>query len=124
MSEAKDPVREYLLGQAPHPSEGSDYRETVRKILQHNEKRLRLERVLANAAWIFCALLAAFWIWSSDGTASAGRAPFLACIFLIIGAVEILKHQINSCRTGLMAELKQLQVQLFDLEQRVPKQPN
>ena len=47
------------------------------------------------------------------------RAPFLACIFFIWGGVEILKHYINSSRIDLLKEIKQLQLQVFDLEQSV-----
>src|SRR5947209_2458330 len=119
MSHSNNPVRDALLGHGPDPESLPAYRDSVTRLVSQYDVRVRREQVLATACWVFCALSAAVWIWSTEPATGAGRAPFLACIFMIIGGVEVLKHRINSVRAGLFAELKQLQIQLFELQQTI-----
>ena len=51
------------------------------------------------------------------GTAQLPRGPFLACIFFTWGGVEVLKHHINSSRVDLLKEVKELQLQVFELQE-------
>ena len=122
MSNTNDPVRNALLGQIPDPKDLPAYRASVKRMVSEHEKRLRRERILAGIAWAFCAISATAWIWSAPPGPEWGRAPFLACIFMIIGAVEVLKYRINSVHVVLLAELKQIQMQIFDLEQGVTRE--
>lgn len=122
MGNDKDQVKAYLLGQAFQPEEIAQYRTSVSRTIEEHEKRLRRGRILASAAWLFCVASAAVWIWSTPAADGWSRGPFLACVFMIVGAVEVLKHSVNSTRVALLVELKQVQVQLFDLEQRMAQQ--
>jgi hypothetical protein len=40
----------------------------------------------------------------------------LACFWLLFGAVELLKHFINRSRVDLLKEVKQVQVQVIELQ--------
>jgi hypothetical protein len=112
-------IRSELLSHLPAETDLAGYREQVAKTLQENQRRIRLERVLATAFWIFCAVTAAMYIWFGDTNSQLPRGPFLACIFLILGGVEIVKHYVHSAQVELQKEVKQLQVQVFELQSTV-----
>jgi hypothetical protein len=118
-----DPIRDRLLGQLPQPADLAQHRERVSQMLEQNQKRIRRERVAVTAFWIFCAVSATAWMWFSADGAHLPKAPFLACIFFTWGGVEVVKHHINACRIDLLKEVKQLQLQTFELEQRLQPPP-
>lgn len=117
-----DPLRDRLLGQMPLPADVAQHRARVNQMIEANQKRIRRERIFVTAFWIFCVVSATVRLWFSAESARLPREPFLACIFFTWGGVEIVKHHINSCRIDLLKELKQLQLQVFELEQTY-KQP-
>jgi hypothetical protein len=108
--------RDRLLLNLPDPSDLATYRKQVASTIEKNQKRIRLERFLANSFWVFCAFVATAYIWFSNGASQVSRAPFLACIFLLLGAVELIKHHIHSAQVELQKEVKQLQVQVLELQ--------
>jgi hypothetical protein len=118
MQSDHDSLRDRLLGRAPRPTDLDDYRQLVLSTLANNRKRIRRERIAASAFWIFCAASATAWLWFSADSARLPRGPFLACIFFLWGGVEMLKHYINSCRVDLLKEIKELQLQVFELQER------
>src|ERR1700759_5087896 len=113
---SNDDIRERLLSHLPPASDLAAYRAQVAATLEKNQRRIRIERVTANLFWIFCALTATAYIWFSTGGTQLPRAPFLACIFLLLGGVEILKHHVHVAQVELQKEVKQVQVQLFELQ--------
>jgi hypothetical protein len=109
-------VRDRLLSHLPPASDLASYRQKVAAALEKNQKRIRLERLLATLFWIFCAATCTVYIWFGKGSSQFPRAPFLACIWLLLGGVEIIKHHIHSAQVDLHKEIKQLQVQVFELQ--------
>jgi len=112
-----DPLRDRLLGRVPQPADVASYRARMTQMLDDNQKKIKLEHYLVKAFWIFCVASAVAWLWFSAASANLPREPFLACIFFIWGGVELVKHHINASRIDLLKEIKQLQLQVFDLEQ-------
>jgi hypothetical protein len=115
-------VRDRLLSHLPAAADLAAYRKEVAATLEKNQKRIRLERILATLFWIFCAVTAAIYIWFGNNGSQFPRAPFLACIFLLLGGVEILKHHIHSAQVELQKEVKQLQVQVLELQSSIAQQ--
>lgn len=116
--------RDRLLLHLPDPADLTNYRNQVASTIEKNQKKIKLERLLATSFWIFCALLATAFIWFSSGGSQAPRAPFLACIFLLLGAVELLKHHVHSAQVELQKEVKQLQVQVLELQASILQRAN
>jgi hypothetical protein len=114
-------LRDRLLSQSPLPGDLAGYRQQVASLIDSNQKRLRRERIVTTAFWIFCAVSATAWLWFDAGSAHFPRGPFLACIFFIWGGVELVKHHINTARVDLLKEMKQMQVQMFALQAQIPK---
>lgn len=111
--------RDRLLSESPKLDDLANYRQQVSSLIDSNQKRLRRERILTTAFWIFCAFSAIAWLWFSADSAHLPRGPFLACIFFIWGGVEIVKHHINAARVDILKEIKQIQVQVFALQEDI-----
>ncbi len=116
MNNESDSLRERLLRQLPSLHDATAYKTAVAETLERNQKRIRRERALVTFFWIFCVASAVAYIWFGPGAAQVPRGPFLACIFFTWGGIELLKHHINSARVDLLKEIKQVQVQLLDLQ--------
>ena len=113
--------RNQLLSQLPQPQDLATYRNHVTEIIRKNQQRLRVEHVASTVFWIFCAASATAYLWFGNGESHLPRAPFLACIFFLWGGVELLKHRINVAQVELQKDLKQLQLQVLEMEVRGAK---
>jgi hypothetical protein len=109
-------IRDRLLSESPSPGDLADYRQQVSSLIEAGQKRLRRERLLVTAFWIFCAVSATAWLWFSADAARLPRGPFLAGIFFTWGGVEVVKHYLNAVRVDILKEIKQIQVQVFTLQ--------
>jgi hypothetical protein len=118
-----DPLRDRLLARATKPVDAAQYRASVSQMIEKSRKRIKLERMAVTAFWIFCAVSATVRLWFSGDWSHVSRSPFLACILMIWGGVEVVKHYINSCRVDLLIEIKQLQLQVYELERPNPARP-
>ena len=115
-SESSDSLRDRLLTQLPTLKDVAAYKTAVAQTLERNQRRIRRERLLVTLFWIFCVVSGVAYIWFGPETAQAPKGPFLACIFFIWGALELLKHHINSAKIDLLKEIKQVQVQIFEAQ--------
>ncbi len=109
-------IRDRLLAGRPNPRDLAEYRQRVSSLIEGSQRRLRRERLLVTGFWIFCAVSATAWLWFSADAARLPRGPFLACIFFTWGGVEVVKHYVNAVRVDVLKEIKQIQVQLFELQ--------
>ena len=109
-------IRDRLLSGPPNPRDLADYRQRVSSLIEASQRRLRRERLLVTGFWIFCAVSATTWLWFSADAARLPRGPFLACIFFTWGGVEVVKHYVNAVRVDVLKEIKQIQVQVFELQ--------
>ncbi len=114
-------MRQQLLAQLPQPEDLSKYRDHVAEIIQKDQKRLRVEHVLSMLFWIFCAASATAYLWFGNADSHLPRAPFLACIFFLWGGVELLKHRIHAAQVEVQKDLKQLQLQVLEMQARTMK---
>jgi hypothetical protein len=121
MNRARDPMTQRLLGQLPDPAELPEYRQQVGAMLKQADKKINRERVLTNLFWIFCVVCAVARLWFSAGSAKLPREPFLACIFFIWGGMEVVKHHIKASQIAVLKEVKQLQLQVLELEESLIK---
>ena len=122
MENERDFLRDRLLSRAPNTSDLADYPQFILSAVEKDQKRIRRDRILATLFWIFCAASVTAWLGFSAESARLPRGPFLAGIFFTWGGVEIVKHHIDACRTDLLKEIKQIQLQLFERE-AAPREP-
>jgi len=112
-------MRDRLLARLPQPENIAEYRNEVTALLDRNDKKLRQEKWYSGLIWGFVAGLGTIFLWQGGKHASTATAAYLgtfACFFLIYGAVELLKHFINRSRVELLKEIKQLQLQVLELQ--------
>jgi len=121
MENQSDSFRDRLLSHLPQPASLADYRRDVASMLEQNEKRIRRERVVVTAFWIFCAVSAALHMWFDPKSAQTPKGPFLALFIFTWGLAELLKHRINASRIDLLKEIKQVQVQVLELHDMTRK---
>src|ERR1035438_8936278 len=101
-------MQDRLLSHLPkRPSNLADYRREVALLLQKNDKAFLREKWGARAIWLFCVCLGVaymwfgnYWRWSAPNNAQFDTprdawSGTVACFWLIVGAVELLKHFIN-----------------------------
>ena len=117
-------LRDRLLSSLPQPANLAAYREEVASTLEKNEKRLRFESWNTVATWLTaigfftaCVLKGARWLDTTNGH----FMEFVVLLLLITGAVEILKHAVNRSRVDMLKELKQVQLQVLELQASLEK---
>ena len=120
-----DNLQDRLLARLPQPGNADAYRKEVADLLAKNERGFRIEKYGAGAIWIFCVGLAtAILLLGMDRTHDPVRAAWLgtvACVWLLFGAVELMKHFINRTRVELLKEVKQTQLQILELQELLVK---
>ncbi|HLJ85652.1 MAG TPA: hypothetical protein VKZ53_02455 [Candidatus Angelobacter sp.] len=109
-------MRQALLSHLPPAADLETYRKQIAATLEKNRKKNRLERVLANLFWLFCAGYATVHLWFDNLGPQFPRTPFLACIFMLLGGVELLKHHIHAAQVETQKDIKQLHVQILELQ--------
>jgi hypothetical protein len=119
MATENDPIRDQLLGSVPIPSDVAQHRERVAKGIEKGRKRIRIEGIVVTAVWICCVVWVTVHLWFDADSAQLPRGPFLACVVFAWGGIELIKHHINRCRIDLLKEIKQLQLQVFELERSI-----
>lgn len=113
-------ITDGLLARLPNSSELAKFRSSIASSIEKNRVRVQRERVLATAFWIFCAASATVYLWFGSEAGKFPRAPFLACIFFLWGGIEVLKHHIYAARVEALKEIKQLQLQVLELQAQMP----
>lgn len=119
-------LQDRLLSRLPKPTNLADYRREVAQLLEKNDKAFLREKWGARALWMFCVCLGVGYIWFGGAKLDTPKAAWfgtLACFWLIVGAVELLKNFINRTRVELMREVKQVQLQLLELQDALNKRP-
>ena len=117
-------LQDRLLSRSPLPSNSADYRKEVAQLLEKNDKAFLREKWGARALWIFCVGLGTSYLWFGGAKLDTPKAAWfgcLACFWLLIGAVELLKHFINRSRLELLKEVKQVQLQVLELQEALHK---
>jgi hypothetical protein len=119
MDQRDDRIRERLLSRLPQPADLAEYRKEVASILERNEKGLRREKWGVGALWFFMVALSTVFLFVGGQRLDTPKGPWfagLACFWLLFAAVELLKHFINRSRVDLLKEVKQVQVQVLELQ--------
>jgi len=124
MADKKDKMQDRLLSRLPDPGNVAGYRQEVSRLIEKNDRAFLREKWGSRAMWIFCVLLGTLYLWFGGARLDTPKAAWfgcLACFWLLIGAVELLKHFINRSRVELLKEVKQLQLQVLELHAEVQR---
>ncbi|HEX9198865.1 MAG TPA: hypothetical protein VF865_04860 [Acidobacteriaceae bacterium] len=125
--EKTDNIRDRLLSHLPQAANLVAYREEVASTLARNDKRLRIEKWGMAAMWLVavgvftaCVMKGERWL----DTPTGHFMEFVVLLLLVTGAVEVLKHFVNRTRVELLKEVKQVQLQVLELQASIQKSGN
>jgi hypothetical protein len=121
MERQNDSMRELLLKQLPQAETIAAYREEVRALLEKNEKALRGKKWTVLRMWIFIVVMSVPMLWMAGthfGTPEGNW--FLGCTvgWVILGAIEVTKYAFEQGKVELLKEVKQLQLQMLEIQSR------
>jgi hypothetical protein len=119
MEQKNEGIRDRLLAHLPQPANLAAYREEVASMLGKNEKAFRREKWYAGALWLFVVGLSTAFFWLGGQRLDTPKAAWfgtLACWVVLFGTAELLKHFINRSRIELLKEVKQVQLQVLELQ--------
>jgi hypothetical protein len=112
-------IRDRLLSRLPQPANLAGYREEVAATLEKNSKNLRSQKRVSVELLVFAVALSvaflALFIWQIDTTMGL-HFEILACYAIIWPFALMGIYWINHCRVELLKEVKQVQLQVLELQ--------
>jgi len=130
MEPKNDSIRERLLSQLPQPANLAAYREEVASMLEKKEKEVRRERRVMIELWVFAIVVSIPFLWmgaqrfGSKAVDEAVMGPyFMGCagFWFLFALVYFAAHSISRSRVDLLKEVKQVQVQVLELQALLEK---
>jgi hypothetical protein len=127
MEQGNSSLRERLLARLPQPENVAAYREQTESLLAKHERALYWEKVTARAViWLGVGLF----IFANNNagtlhpkldTNATILLDVLAGILFFTGAFMQLAYHISRSKVDLMKEVKQVQLQLLELQASIKK---
>lgn len=117
--------RRELLGQmSPEPDRLQHYRQEMKKMLDDNERGLRRERRWTTVLWLYAVALMTVFLLVSGLYHPTPERSWMASltgmgVVLFYGGLELLKHFINRSRVEVLKEMKQLELRVLELDERL-----
>src|ERR1017187_4967720 len=128
MEKTNDSIRERLLARLPQPENLAAYREETASLLAKHEKALFWEKVPSKLLSVSAiAILIANWFWAQKiGKAMAMNQTVWFGVGLLIsaGVLTGLSYRINRSKVDLLKEIKQVQLQVLELQASLEKNGN
>jgi hypothetical protein len=130
MEPRDDSIRERLLSQLPQPANLPAYREEVALLLEKKEKEVRRERRVMIELWVFTIVISILFLWmgaqrmGSKAVDEAVLGPyFMGCagFWFLFALVYFVAHSISRSWLALLKEVKQVQVQVLELQELLQK---
>jgi hypothetical protein len=124
MEQRNDSIRDRLLSRLPQPADLAAYREEVVSILEKNEKAYRREKWKTGAILLLAVGLIAVPLsldWLRLDTPKGISYGFFASLYFLYAIAEVLKHFINRSRVEILREVKQVQLQVLELQASLRK---
>jgi hypothetical protein len=114
-----DTVRELLLSRLPQPENLAAYQEQVTSLLAKNEKTLHQYKWTVRRVWIFVIAMSVPFLYMAGANYNTPAGNWFmgwVCFWVLFGAIEIAKYDHNRGRVELLKELKQIQLQVLELQ--------
>jgi len=124
MEKQNDSMRERLLARLPQPENLAAYREETASLLAKHEKALFWEEKMPSVVLqlIALAILMNGWFWAQKSGAAVDQFTWLwAGFFFFAGCVGNLSYRINRSKVDTLKEVKQVQLQILELQASLQK---
>ncbi|HXR38324.1 MAG TPA: hypothetical protein VN776_04500 [Terracidiphilus sp.] len=113
-------MRERLLVRLPQPENLAAYREETASLLAKHEKALFWERMLPSVVTFSAIVMIIIW-WQKIATTPTHFIWFWVGFLLLVGAISDLRYRIYQSKVGLLKEVKQVQLQVLELQAALKK---
>ncbi|MDR3674537.1 MAG: hypothetical protein P4N24_03540 [Acidobacteriota bacterium] len=124
MEQRNDSIRDRLLSRLPQPANLAAYREEVASMLEKNEKAYRRKQWVTGAFLLFAVGFVTVPLslnWLRLDTPKGISYAFLAFLLYLYAMAEVLKLFINRNRVEILREVKQVQLQVLELQASLQK---
>ncbi|WP_263354330.1 hypothetical protein [Acidicapsa acidisoli] len=118
MEKQNDSMRERLLARLPQPENLAAYREETASLLAKHERALFWEKIPSTVGYVIAfAVFIVIWFWGQkfDG-AMTHFFWFWAGLAYFGGAVIDLRYRIYRSKVDMLKEVKQVQLQILELQ--------
>jgi hypothetical protein len=125
MEPINEEFRRNLIGQlVPEPGRLDRYRREMTQMLEKNERGLRFERRFTTVMWLYgVAVMTVFLLVSGFYHPTPERSWMVILVgmgmVLLYGALMIVRVIINQTRVELLKELKQIELHVLELDERL-----
>jgi hypothetical protein len=119
MEKQNENLRERLLARLPRPEKLTAYQEETASLLAKHKKALFWEKVPATMLSLLAMGLFLWTFTPSGSKLGTGQIQFFyadACLFFFMGAMLELRYKIYQNRVELLKEVKQVQLQVLELQ--------
>jgi hypothetical protein len=131
MEKGSESMRDRLLARLPQPENVAAYREDTESLLAKHERALFWDRVSGRTiVWLGIGLFMvanSTWLRSLDSQLDSHVVIFfdvLAVVLFFTGALYLVNYQIERSKVDLLKEVKQVQLQLLELQASIKKEGN
>ena len=122
--ERSESMGELLLSRLPRPANLPAYQDEMRSLLEKNEKTLRQNKWTVRRVWIFVIAVSIPCLWMAGAHFNTPQGNWflgIVCFWVLFGAIEIAKYGHNKARVELLKELKQIQLQVLEVQALLTK---
>jgi hypothetical protein len=122
MEKQNDSMRERLLASLPQPENLAAYREETASLLAKHEKALFWEKMPSIVAYVIVAFMLVVWLPGKTPTAAMPQFfwPMVGFVYFLAAAAD-LRYRIYRSRVDTLKEVKQVQLQILDLQASLQK---
>jgi hypothetical protein len=124
MEKQNDSMRERLLARMPQPENVADYRKDTEVLLAKHKKALFWEKVPSTLLFLLAVGLFLFTSTPWGQKLGMRQIQFFyadACLFFFVGSMIELRYRIYQNRVELLKEVKQVQLQILELQASLDK---
>lgn len=124
MAQQSNDLRERLLAALPQPENRAAYREETAALLAKHARALRADRITSAAFGFIFVGVTFLWsgvLWLPPTLALHGLQAGSA-LFFFMSMVYFLRHEIYAIQIGTLKEIKQVQLQILELQASLRKE--
>ena len=123
MEKQNDTMRERLLARLPQPENFVAYREETAALLAKHEKALHWEKGASTACYLIAGFMVALWLLKLTPAPAMRQYfwPMVGAVYFL-GAITDLRYRIYLNRVETLKEVKQVQLQLLEVQASLQKQ--
>lgn len=118
MNPLSESPRNQLLGALPQPKQFEAYRAAIQAGLARQESELRREKLAMHALRLVAVVFAVLLLWFDPQIATKPQNLWLAFTMAFVATIESIRYYISRQRLDLLTEIKQLQIQILELQRR------